>query len=50
MAQAEDEPIIESHPGEGFMLGNPRSKVTSEELKTLRYLYKIPQIVEVQAS
>ena len=49
VAQAEDEPIVESHPEEGFLLRNPRSKVTSEELKMLRYLYKIPQIVKVQA-
>ena len=28
---------------------NPRSKVTKDELNKLRYLYKIPQSVEVRA-
>ena len=41
--------IEESHLGEGILLKNPRSKVTNDELKMLRYLYKIPQYVEVRA-
>ena len=38
--------VEESHIGEGILLKNPRSIVTNEELKMLRYLYKIPQSVE----
>ena len=34
--------VEESHLGEGILLNNPRLKVTEEELKKLRYLYKIP--------
>ena len=30
-------------------MNNPRSKVTEEELKKLRYLYKIPQSVVIHA-
>ena len=44
------EPVVEeSHPREGILLNNPRIKVTNEELNKLRYLYKIPQSVEVGA-
>ena len=43
-------PVIqESRPSEGFLLKKPSSKVTKDEVKMLRYLYKIPQSVEVQA-
>ena len=41
------EPIEESHLGEGMLLKNPISKVTNEEVKLLRYLYKIPSSVEI---
>ena len=42
------EPMVEeSHPREGILLKNPRSKVTNDELSKLRYLFKIPQSVEV---
>ena len=40
---------IMSHPGEKILLINPRSKVTNNELKQLRYLYKFPRSVEVRA-
>ena len=43
------EPVIESCPGEGVLLKNPRSKVTKDEFNKLRYFYKIPQSVEVRA-
>ena len=39
----------ESHLGEGTMLKNPGSKVTKVEVTLLRYLYKIPQSVQVWA-
>ena len=41
--------VVESHLGEGILVKNPRSKVTKEELSKLRYLYKIPQSMEVLA-
>jgi len=44
------EPIVEvSHPGEGILLKKPRSKVNNDELPMLRYLFKIPQSVEVRS-
>ena len=39
----------ESHPREGILLKNPRSKVTNDELGKLRYFFKIPQSVEIRA-
>ena len=42
------EPVVEeSHPGGDIILKHPRLKVTNEELNKLRYLFKIPQSVEV---
>ena len=41
--------LTASHPGEGILLTNPRSKVTKDELKKLKYLYKFPKSVEVYA-
>ena len=42
------EPIVEeSHIGEGILLKNSRSKVTNDEVKMLRYLYKVPSSVEI---
>ena len=44
-------PIVEkSHPGEGILLKNLRSKVTNDEVKMLRYMYKVPSSVEIRAS
>ena len=41
-------PVVEeSHPGEFILLKNPRLKVTNDEMNKLRYLFKIPQSVEV---
>ena len=34
------EQIVESHPGEGILLKNPRSKVTNDELTMLRYFFQ----------
>ena len=34
--------VEESHPGEGILLKNPRSKVTKDELNMPSYLFKIP--------
>ena len=40
-------PIVEeSHPGEGILLKNPRSKVTNDELTMLRYLFKIHKVLK----
>ena len=41
------EPIFKSYSSEGVLLKNPRSKVNNEELNMLRYLFQIPQSVEV---
>ena len=44
------EPMVEErHPREGILLKNPRLKVTEKESRKLRYLYKIPQSVEIRA-
>ena len=32
-----------SHPGEGILVSNPRSKVAVDELGKIRYLYNIPK-------
>ena len=42
------EPIVESHPGKGMLLKNPKSSVTNKEVKLWRYMYKIPSSVEIQ--
>ena len=41
--------VVESHPREGILLRNLKSKVINDELKMLRYLYNIPHNVEVRA-
>ena len=41
------EPVIESQPGEGMLLNNPKSNVSSAEVRLWRYLYKIPPCVEI---
>ena len=41
--------LLESHLGNGILLKNPRLKVIGDELKKLRYLYKIPQSVSICA-
>ena len=38
--------VVESHPSEGILLKNPRLKVTNDEVKMSRYLYKIPSSVD----
>ena len=38
-----------SHPREGILVSNLRSKVTSDELGKIRYLYKISKCVEIRA-
>ena len=38
-----------SHLGEGILLKNLRLKVTEDELKKLRYLYKFPKGMEIRA-
>ena len=40
---------LESHPEDGILLKNSRSKVTEDDLKKLRYLYKTPQSVSIHA-
>ena len=39
---------LESHPGEGMLLKNPRSCVVPEDISLWRYMYRIPQSVEVR--
>ena len=41
------EPVIESQPGEGILLNNPKSSVSTAEVKLWRYLYKISLSVEI---
>ena len=33
---------MESHPGEGMLIKNPRSSVVPEDVMIWRYLYRIP--------
>ena len=40
--------VIESHPGEGMLLNNPKSSVLTAEVNLWRYLYKIPPSMEIQ--
>ena len=42
------EHVIESQPGEGMLLNNPRSSVSSAEVKLWRYLHKILPCVEIR--
>ena len=42
------EPVIESQPGEGMLLNNPKSSVSSAEVRLWRCLYKIPPCVEIR--
>ena len=42
------EPVIESQPGEGMLLNNPKSSLSSAEVRLWRYLYKIPPCVEIR--
>ncbi|KAL5574240.1 hypothetical protein UlMin_023837 [Ulmus minor] len=39
---------LESHPGEGMLLKNPRSCVVPEDVSLWRYMYRIPQSVEIR--
>ena len=39
---------LESHPGEGMLLKNPRSSVATEDIRLWRYLYGIRQSVEIR--
>ncbi|KAL5580129.1 hypothetical protein UlMin_012571 [Ulmus minor] len=39
---------LESYPGEGMLLKNPRSSVATEDIRLWRYLYGIPPSVEVR--
>ncbi|KAL5567410.1 hypothetical protein UlMin_030574 [Ulmus minor] len=39
---------LESHPGEGMLLKNPRSNVVTEDIRLWRYLYGIPLSVEIR--
>ena len=41
------EPVIELQPGEGMLLNNPKSSVSNAEVRSWRYLYKIPPCVEI---
>ena len=42
------EPVIKSQPGEGMLINNPKSNVSSAEVRLWRYLYKIPPCVEIR--
>ena len=39
---------VESHPGEGMLIKNPRSGVVPKDVKLWRYLYRIPPSVEIR--
>ena len=39
---------LESHPGEGMLLKNPRSSVATEDIRLWRYLYGIPPSVGIR--
>ena len=50
-AASEDEgveAVILSQPGEGMLINNPKSNVSSEEVRLWRYMYKIPQCVRIR--
>ena len=42
------EPDVESQPGEGVLLNNPKSSISTVEVKLWRYLSKIPLSVEIR--
>ena len=42
------EAVILSQPGEGMLINNPKSNVSSDEVRLWRYLYKIPQSVRIR--
>ncbi len=44
----EAESDLESHPGEGMLLRNPRSGVVPEDVMLWRYMYRIPASVEIR--
>ena len=39
---------VESHPGEGMLIKNPKSSVKTEDVKHWRYMYRIPLSVEIR--
>ena len=46
-AVLEVESDVESHPGEGMLLKNPRLSVKTEDIKLWRYMYRIPSSVDI---
>jgi len=42
------EAVVISQPGEGMLINNPKSNVSSEEVRLWRYLYKIPQCIRIR--
>ena len=44
----EAESDMESHPGEGMLIKNPKSSVVTEDVRLWRYLYRIPPSVEIR--
>ena len=42
------EAVVLSQPGEGMLINNPKSNVSSEEVRLWRYMYKIPQNVRIR--
>ena len=38
---------VESHPGKGMLIKNPRLSVVHEDVRLWRYLYRIPPSVEI---
>ena len=42
------EAVVLSQPGEGMLINNPKSNVSSEEVRLWRYMYKIPQSVRIR--
>ena len=44
-----EEVFSTSHPRDSILFVNPRLSVKSDDLGKLRYLYKIPKLVEVHA-
>ena len=41
------EAVIVLQSGEGMLINNPKSNVSSDEVRLWRYLYKIPPCVEI---
>ena len=46
----EAESDVESYPGEGMLIKNPKSSVVTEDVRLWRYLYRIPPSVEIHVS